>query len=177
MSKYLKTIRKNKLELPNKYIVTNAAQLIENMTPLHITNNNKLVSFDIKGLYPSIPTTETMDILFRILLGKTEKKIAKDIINTLKTTINQNYFRFNNKIYRQINGLGMGNPISALLTEVFMQSLEEKYMEHFTTNLGVSFYARYVDDIICIITGDKEEQILYYLNEQHKNIAFTMDTI
>ncbi|XP_017464979.1 PREDICTED: importin subunit beta-like [Rhagoletis zephyria] len=92
-----------------------------------------------------------------------------------EAAINQNYFRFNNKIYRQINGLGMGNPTSAILMEVFMQSLEEKYMEHLTTNLGVSFYARYVDDIICIITGDKEEQILDYLNEQHKNIAFTMD--
>ncbi|XP_036317861.1 uncharacterized protein LOC118732864 [Rhagoletis pomonella] len=157
LSKYLKTILKHKLELPNKYIVTNAADLYP------------------KDLYPSIPTTETMDILFRILLGKTEKKIAKEIINTLKTTINQNYFRFNNKIYRQINGLGMGNPTSAILMEVFMQSLEEKYMEHLTTNLGVSFYARYVDDIICIITGDKKEQILDYLKEQHKNIAFTMD--
>ncbi|XP_017467814.1 PREDICTED: uncharacterized protein LOC108360137 [Rhagoletis zephyria] len=69
----------------------------------------------------------------------------------------------------------MGNPTSAILMEVFMQHLEEKYMTELKTSLGVKFYARYVDDIICLVTGDKEEQILGYLNDQHTNINFTMD--
>ncbi|XP_017479420.1 PREDICTED: uncharacterized protein LOC108368960 [Rhagoletis zephyria] len=70
----------------------------------------------------------------------------------------------------------MGNPTSAILMEVFMQTLEEKYMKNLSTNLGVKFYARYVDDVICLIEGNKEKQILDYLNKQHQNIKFTMET-
>lgn len=68
----------------------------------------------------------------------------------------------------------MGSPTSAILMEVFMQSLEEQYKEHLTNNFGVRFYASYVDDIVCKIIGNKEE-ILDYLNKQNKNISLTMD--
>ncbi|XP_067638571.1 uncharacterized protein [Eurosta solidaginis] len=98
------------------------------------------------------------------------------ITNTLRTTLRQNYFQFNNKIYRQTNGLGMGSPTSAILMEVFMQNVEEKYIQELKSKLGVSFYARYVDDIICVLTTNNEELVLEYLNKQHGNIKFTMET-
>ncbi|XP_017466932.1 PREDICTED: uncharacterized protein LOC108359531 [Rhagoletis zephyria] len=175
LSKYLKSLLKEKLELPNKYTITNTAELIERMKSLEIPKDAKFVSFDVKDLYQSIPTAETVTTLTKTLIEKTDKNVATEIVNTLRVTPDQNYFKFNNKIYRQTNGLGMGNPTSAILMEVFMQHLEEKYMTELTTSLGVKFYARYVDDIICLVTGDKEEQILGYLNDQHTNINFTMD--
>ncbi|XP_017475487.1 PREDICTED: uncharacterized protein LOC108365816 [Rhagoletis zephyria] len=145
------------------------------MKSLEIPKDAKFVSFDVKDLYPSIPTAETVTILTKTLIEKTDKNVATEIVNTLRVTLDQNYFKFNNKIYRQTNGLGMGNPTSAILIEVFMQHLDEKYMTELTTSRGVKFYARYVDDIICLVTGDKEEQIQGYLNDQHTNINFTMD--
>ncbi|XP_036344817.1 uncharacterized protein LOC118754057 [Rhagoletis pomonella] len=146
------------------------------MKSLKINENTKFVSFDIKDLYPSIPTIETIQTVQEILMGKMKREAVTEIINALKVTLKQNYFRFNNKIYKQINGLGIGNPTSAILMEVFMQTLEEKYMKNLLTNLGVKFYARYVDDVICLIEGNKEKQILDYLNKQHQNIKFTMET-
>ncbi|XP_036336312.1 uncharacterized protein LOC118746576 [Rhagoletis pomonella] len=173
LSKYLKSLLKEKLELPNKYTITNTAELNERMKSLDIPKDAKFVSFDVKDLCPSIPTAETVTILTKTLIEKTDKNVATEILNTLEVTLDQN-FKFNNKIYRQTNGLGMGNPTSAILMEVFMQHLEEKCMTKLTTSLRVKFYARYVDDIICLVTGDKEEQILGYLNDQHTNIKFTI---
>ncbi|XP_036325152.1 arp2/3 complex-activating protein rickA-like [Rhagoletis pomonella] len=175
LSKHLKTLLKDNLDLRNKYIFTNTTDLFEKMKSLKINENTKFVSFDIKDLYPSIPTIETIKTVQEILMEKTKREAAQEIINALKVTLKQNYFRFNNKIYKQINGLGMGNPTSAILMEVFMQTLEEKYMENLSTNLGVKFYARYVDDVICLIEGNKEKQILGYLRKQHQNIKFTME--
>ncbi|XP_036317494.1 uncharacterized protein LOC118732468, partial [Rhagoletis pomonella] len=146
LSKHLKTVLKDSLDLRNKYTITNTTELIEKMKSLKINENTKFVSFDIKDLYPSIPTIETIKTVQEILMGKMKREAVTEIINALKVTLKQNYFRFNNKIYKQINGLGMGNPTSAILMEVFMQTLEEKYMKNLSTNLGVKFYARYVDD-------------------------------
>ncbi|XP_036347364.1 uncharacterized protein LOC118756725, partial [Rhagoletis pomonella] len=126
LSKHLKTILKDNLRLPNKYTISNTTELIEKIKDSAITMDTKLVSFDIKDLYPSIPITETIDIVFKILIEKTgNREIAVEITNTLRTTLHQNYFKFNNNIYMQTNGLGMGNPTSAILMEVFMQNLEE----------------------------------------------------
>ncbi|XP_036320425.1 uncharacterized protein LOC118734935 [Rhagoletis pomonella] len=176
LSKHLKTILKDNLGLPNKYTISNTTELIEKIKDSAITMDTKLVSFDIKDLYPSIPITETIDIVFKILIEKTgNREIAVEITNTLRTPLHQNYFKFNNNIYMQTNGLGMGNPTSAILMEVFMQNLEERYVEYLTSQLGATFYARYVDDIICLITKKNEGQILEYLNKQHSNIKFTME--
>ncbi|XP_017462864.1 PREDICTED: uncharacterized protein LOC108356257, partial [Rhagoletis zephyria] len=126
LSKYLKTILKDNLGLPNKNTISSTTELIEKLKDSVITLDTKLVSFDIKNLYPSIPITETIDILFKILTEKTRnREIAVEITNALRTTLRRNYFKFNNNVYMQTNGLGMGNPTSAILMEVFMQNLEE----------------------------------------------------
>lgn len=176
LSKYLRTILKDKLDLTHKHTIANTEELIEKMKTVRITENSRLVSFDIKDLYPSIPIAETVKIMHRTLIEKTrDVELTTQLTNTLKTTLEQNYFKFNNNIYRQTNGLGMGNPTSAILMEVFMQNLEEEYIEELKNNYGVTFYARYVDDIICILEKDNKEQVLDFLNEGHKNIKFTME--
>ena len=114
-------------------------------------------------------------------IRRTLKRNTKDPVYTEQTTkiietiTNQNYFKFNDKIYKQGAGLGMGNPTSAILTEVFMQNLEQKYMEHLKNELGIILYIRYADDILCIMTKNNEKEILTFLNKQHKNIQFTME--
>ncbi|XP_036317829.1 uncharacterized protein LOC118732826, partial [Rhagoletis pomonella] len=147
LSKYLKSFLKEKLELPNKYTNTNTGELIERMKSLEIPKDAKFVSFDVKDLYPSIPTAETVTILTKTVTEKTDKNVATEIVNTLRVTLDQNYFKFNNKIYRETNGLGMGNPTSAILMEVFHATFRGKVYDGLTTSLGVMFYARYVDYI------------------------------
>ncbi|XP_067630502.1 uncharacterized protein [Eurosta solidaginis] len=138
LSKYLKTILIDTLELRNEYAIANTTELIERLETVELTRNSKLVSFDIKDLYTSIPLSETLDIVSSTIVHNTKNKVkSMQITNTLRATLRQNYFQFNNKIYRQTNGLGMGSPTSAILMEVFMQNLEEKYKQELKSKLGV----------------------------------------
>ena len=63
----------------------------------------------------------------------------------------ENYCTFNNKFYQQKNGLPMGGPISPLLAEIFMPTFENKlFSSKNPLTKSIHFWARYVDDIICI---------------------------
>lgn len=90
-----------------------------------IPNNAKFASFDVKNLFSSIPPLETVEIIQnKLLSNKSNPLIAQDIINLLKICLEQNYFQFNNTIYNSQEGLIMGNPLSPLLAEIFMNKLE-----------------------------------------------------
>ena len=51
-------------------------------------------------------------------------------------------FSFNDKLYKQIDGCGMGNPLSPVLANIFMAKLEADVVRPFNP----PFYDRYVDD-------------------------------
>ena len=47
-----------------------------------------------------------------------------EFIDVIKFILNNNYFQFNNKFYRQIFGSAMGKPISPILSDIVMDDLE-----------------------------------------------------
>lgn len=49
-----------------------------------------------------------------------------EMLLLIKTGLDQNYFRFQDNFYIQVDGLPMGLPLSALLSEIFMSKFEEK---------------------------------------------------
>ena len=70
----------------------------------------------------------------------------------------------------------MGNPLSPLLAEIFMDNLERKIRKQpFFKN--VIFWYRYVDDIFCAIRGTNRQidKFLEFLNKLHPNIEFTVE--
>ncbi|KAK5647843.1 hypothetical protein RI129_002735 [Pyrocoelia pectoralis] len=100
------------------------------------------------------------------------------IISLLKLCLKQNFFKFKDKFYAQIDGLAMGSNLSPLLAEVFMNNLEL----HSISTLKfykdyVIFWGRYVDDIICLHTANDNEVIdfLQEINLLHPKINFTME--
>ena len=79
-------------------------------------------------MHTNIPINETVEITINLLF-KT-KKLSYENINELKlllnTILNQNYFHFIDKFYIQNKGLGMGNPLSGSLADIFINHLENK---------------------------------------------------
>jgi hypothetical protein len=53
-----------------------------------------------------------------------EKNIQKEITYIAKTIIEQNYFQFDRKYYKQTDGLAMGTPTSSVLAETYLQHME-----------------------------------------------------
>jgi hypothetical protein len=69
----------------------------------------------------------------------------------------------------------MGSPISSIIAEIFLQSFEEKHLNHLLEEGNIIFYTRYVDDILIIYNTDKThpDHILRYMNNLPPDLAFT----
>jgi hypothetical protein len=89
----------------------------------------------------------------------------------------QNYFQFDQKYYKQIEGLTMGAPTSAILAETFIQHMEHKYLYSILKTQQIIAYYRYVDDIFIIYNKSKTniEKTLNNFNNIQLSMKFTIE--
>ena len=66
----------------------------------------------------------------------------------------------------------MGSPTSGIMSEIFLQNMENKYFNNTTRQHKIRLLARYVDDILVIYDSitNNENDILNDLNSIHKKI-------
>jgi hypothetical protein len=92
-----------------------------------INPNTRMCSFDITNMYTNIPTTQITDIVKTCMnnnnINEDVKMEIGNLINII-LVIEQNYFQFNNKYYKQKESLAMGAPTSAILSETYLQYIE-----------------------------------------------------
>ena len=60
--------------------------------------------------------------------------------------MSNNYFTFNNKIYKQVFGMLVGTLISPTFCDLVMQDLEQIVLN--SLDFDIPLYFKYVDDII-----------------------------
>ena len=179
LCKLINQILKDVLDFKPKYGIKNSFELTKKLTTLKIPANCKLLSLDINSLFTSIPIDELLNILDNLLdNSKLSSEQKSDLKKLVQICLQQNYFKFNNKFYMQLDGLPMGSPLSPLLSEIFMDDWERKFIDgkHKFQN-NIYFYARYVDDIFCIWNGTERQMhsFLSYINSLNNKITFTME--
>ena len=82
-------------------------------------------------------------------------------------------FMYNNKWYKQTDGVSMGSPLAPTLASFFMTHLEKKMLHHANRPL---LYGRYVDDMFAIFQDDSQVELFHeYINNIHDNIKFTVE--
>jgi hypothetical protein len=151
---------------------------MKDLQEITITANTRLASFDITDMYTNIPKTEipkiTNEICNRI---STPQETKQDLLLLICTILKQNYFMFNNKIYNQTQGLAMGAPTSAILSEIFIQHMEHNNIFTILLKHNITGYFRYVDDILLIYNSDRTEinQVLNDFNKIDPAIQFTIE--
>ena len=82
-----------------------------------------MASLDVDFLFTSISVDETIDICIDSLYKGDENnsKIPKDVFRNLLTVVTkESFFMFNNKFYKQINGVAMGSLLGPALVNIFM---------------------------------------------------------
>ena len=177
LSNFLIDIIKNHCNFQPNYSIKNSTELISKIKKVDLPTNARLVSFDIQNLFPSIPPKDTIVLVENLLVNNRVNPVIKnDIINLLKTCLNQNYFCFNEKFYESKDGLIMGSPLSPLLAEIFLDNLETKFHSNKASN-SLLYWYRYVDDILVCFTGSDRQlgTILQLLNTLHPRIKFTVE--
>ncbi|XP_071056828.1 uncharacterized protein [Onthophagus taurus] len=166
-----------------QYNIKNSTQLIDKLKNIHITKEHRLISFDIKNLYSNIPIKPTIDIIKQFLIKKLNTLNISFIelntfIDTLKLVTDQNFFTFNKQFYRMNTGLPMGSPISGIMADIFVNQLEKEIFSDkyniFTSD--ITFYGRYVDDILIIYKGNNAKLLaLFNLFNNASNLQFTLE--
>lgn len=129
-------------------------------------------------MFSNIPTIDCLKII-KDRLDRSSVNIIKklELYEALELCLNQNYFQFNNKFYKQTSGLAMGSPLSPLLAEIFMSNIEERIFSQSCTKNHIAFWFRYVDDIIACFSGtDRQlDQFLKIINNIHPKIKFSIE--
>ena len=128
----------------------------------------------------SSPKHDTIHLLKNKLINsnKFNTNEIQEIIHSVNIIINQNYFQYNNKLYSQKEGLVMGGPLSALLSEIYMQNYETNNI--LNNNIYCTYikaYYRYVDDTFILFSGSNRQaqNFVNYLNKINKHIQFTLE--
>ena len=173
-SKLLVNRLNNLLNLRNHYNVKDSATLANDLTKIKLDANHRMITLDIKDLYVNIPIQETLRITRTILLENNDEHTTKQMITLLEVILQQNYFSFCNNIYQPEKGVSMGSPISNIIAEIFLQNLENSHLKQILDKQNITFYTRYVDDILVIYnTKHTSPEIIHsYVNKIHPNLHF-----
>jgi hypothetical protein len=129
-------------------------------------------------MYTNIPTDIISNIITEILHKlDTHIQITREIILIINTTLDQNYFKFNNQIFQQTEGLPVGAPTSSILSEIFLQYIEHNNIVNILSKFHIDSYSRYVDDILIIYnkTRTNIQDVLGEFNKMHQNLRFTLE--
>ena len=163
-------------EEENEYSVLNSTQLVDSIKDVKVEEDETLVSFDVVALYPSVPQDEALQLINEKLvhdenLHDRAKIPAEKIMKLLKICVENTYFHFNGKMYKQVNGLAIGAPTSGFAAGIFMHRLEKRALATFAH--APPLWKRYVDDILSKIKKHLVDLFLAHLNTMHERIKFT----
>jgi len=110
-------------------------------------------------------------------LNNIDDRTTQDIMRIAQTLVGRNYFRFRNTIYIQNEGLAMEAPTSSILSEVYLQYMENTTTYELLIKHKVEGYFRYVDDIRVMYKDDKTNihRVLEDFNNLAPSMKFTLE--
>ena len=182
ISKYLvKTIQPtlNNSQHKIKYSV----EFINEAKTWKISPTEIQVSYDAVNLYPSVPLDKAIDVIVEYLkndfnnVKRRTKLTLVDIHQLIESCVIECYFLYNNLIWKLYNSGPIGLSIMVVLSECYLQRLEEKSIAlSFALNISPKTFKRYVDDSDSRFENkQKSLQFLEILNKQDSSIQYTIE--
>ncbi|CAH8524172.1 unnamed protein product [Dicrocoelium dendriticum] len=157
-----------------KYTVKDTFDLIDCVQNMNIADK-VMCSMDVQSLFTNIPLRETVDFLCEFIMSnKVVLPIPVEYLRDLLLLCTENvHFLFEDKPYRQVDGVAMGSPLGPVLADIFMTMVEMKCEQHINQ---MCLYKRYVDDTLVIApSGDAVLSFLNVLDNTHPNARFTCE--
>ena len=143
--KYLTTILQPLTDKSRRKLQS-TENFIDAIKDVQIPDDYKLVSFDVKSLFTSIPLQLALQCTETAIQQSTDALPlpTEDIMDLLNLCLTSTYFQYNGKHYKQLHGTAMGSPVSVVVAEIVMQNIEERALA--TCRQTIPLWLRYVDD-------------------------------
>ena len=95
--------------------VMNNLDLIESIRSIQLQPEECMVSYDVEGLFTSVPVESAISIIKKHLeedkeLHQRTAMTVNQISCLLEFCLNTTYFKFQGKMYEQVKGTAMGSP-------------------------------------------------------------------
>ena len=174
LSKYLTTILQPLTDKSRRKLQS-TENFIDAIKTVQIPDDYKLVSFDVKSLFTSIPLQLALHCTETAIQQSTVKLPlpTEDIMDLLNLCLTSTYFQYNGKHYKQLHGTAMGSPVSVVVAEIVMQHVEERTLA--TCRQTIPLWLRYVDGTFTAVHKDEIDAFHDHLNEQNADIQFTKE--
>ncbi len=128
----------------------NSTTLIRQLEHLSVPDDAILLSIDVNSLYPSIPQTECLEIIYEEMCSHQDLLMFDPnlIIRLLHANVNYNYFEFAGLTFQQTKGTAMGAAFSPTVANIFMSVIIRRFLS--AQNDKPTLLKRYIDDIFVI---------------------------
>ena len=152
----------------------NSTVLSLHLQNLSVPDDAILVTLDVNSLYPSIPQTEMLEVVYEEMIQHRHLLLFHSnlIVQLLHTNINHNYFEFASLIFQQIRGTAMGAAFSPTVANIYMSVVIRRFLR--TQKKQPLLLSRYIDDIF-LIWADTEDldQFLSDMNSFNPALQYT----
>ena len=158
----------------NEYGIKTTTDFAARLEDRNLENDEILVSYDVSSLFTEVPLNETIEYIIKEIYvsNKLPPLGSKLLFKHLLCQVTKNtVFSFNDRLYKQTAGCGIGNPLSPVIANIFMSKLEADVVRP----SNPPFYDRYVDDIFSNRKQDEPDHLLDQLNNYHPNVQFTVE--
>ena len=106
--------------------VKNTQDFIDQIKGIHLNQDQCMMSYDVKALFTSVPTTQATNIIKKLLEENQELQqratlSIENIICLLEFCLNSTYFSFQGKYFEQLEGDAMGSSLSPIVANLYME--------------------------------------------------------
>ncbi|BHF74062.1 hypothetical protein SprV_0401714600 [Sparganum proliferum] len=154
--------------------VCSAAQFLERLKGIGISEDKVMVSFDVIAFFNSIPqclAVKTVRQLLECKYDETGESVKrKHFIPLLKFCL-KTFLNFEGRVYEQIRGTPIGSPLSRFIAEAVLQKVETAVLETYRPK----FWTRYIDDTFVIIKREMVKEFHNVLKSVLPSMQFTME--
>ena len=163
--------------------IKDTTDFINKIESLCLPQNIILVTYDVTSMYTNMEFPELLSAVEEAYKTsiKPDKDLpypdVSDLVFLIKTILENNYFEFNGKYYKQIIGCAMGCTVSPELSDIRMYQITQFIMTEFQHATKVLFHGRYRDDGFLIFNGSEKEILQFFEigNRCHKHLKFTFE--
>ena len=139
-----------------------------------------MARLDVESLITNIPLEETIMNCVNDLSSNnfySGKSSRKDLYELLKLATTESFFIFDNKLYKQIDGVATSSPLGPTMANAFLCHCEKICFNECPSQFKPLVYKRYLDDIFVLFIPKEHLKLsVNYMNSKHRNIKFTFET-
>ena len=112
-----------KPHIPDTHLLKSTQEFTDRLKETPFNNGNSMVSFDAVSLFTNVPLAETIELIMDRMYDDDNCNavpVNKVVFRKLMFMATQGLFMYDNKLYKQVDGVTMGSPFGPTLANFFL---------------------------------------------------------